>query len=657
MLACSPRSASLSEPVHSGSNSSSPGITKNSAGLIQVEPSPVDARFKNPWTPELEQQFQQRANQVIRYYAGKNYGNTYGENEKRSYSYAMLDFLAGNRAKALEFLQRQDDQASDNQHTAGIDYYYAFTLKNQIRKYFFFGKWLDPAYKQRMFEGAKQWTAKDPKGRPHPIYDKGNGKKEGWGPDVRGGWADGRNTDNLRAMREVSVYLMAEETGNEAVRQLYKQKIQRYVWALYHIGMGEWDSENYHGHTMAAYINLYDFAQDPEVKLLGKAAMDWFSAAGAVKYFRGGFGGPTKRDYGGANVIYGSNASHLLSLYFGDVPFADPEPDRDAVHLITSAYRPPQAVVALARKQFNQPVELLSTKPVYENWKPGGEDRPGYWDTTFFGHTYQMGSVVSEWDDGDVGPFKLMAENSQRGVDYFVANTGGDRVQPGKHPGDQIGQYRNLLIWLRPASKTPFFFQIPKTAKAEIEGCRKSITHAPDCIWFFRLENTWVALSPINLTAYTPVAIADPKVAEHYSQELTLKATSTGNGYAGFVLEVGEPQTHGSYANFKQGVRRKSRLNLQAIAAGTVQLHSSTGTSLKLTHNAKTELPIVVRNGVQHDWFKHLDLYKSVPESSRETAPISLGWKQGTLRVTAGGSVFEETVSKDGKVSFKNSDR
>ena len=614
-----------------------PAVTTSTGNLIQVEPLPIPTEYKNQWTPELEAEFWVRANEAIRYYAGKGYGNTYGENEKRSYTYAMLDFLAGNRQKALEFLQSEDTQADDNAHTNGIDYYYCFTLKGQMRKYFFLGRFLDPAYKQRMFDGAKKWTEKDPLGRPHPIFGNGKGG-EGWGPDVRGGWVDGRNTDNLRAMREVSVYLMAEETGNEDVRRLYKQKIQRYVWALYNIGMGEWDSENYHSHTFTAYLNLYDFAKDPEVKALGKAALDWFSAAGAMKYYRGGFGGPSKRDYGGANVVYGGNAANLLSLYFGDVTFADPTPERDAIHAITSAYRPPVAVVALARKQFNKPVEILATKPVYENWKAGGEDQPGYWETTFFGHTYQLGSLAGEFSDGDVGPFKLMAYNSKRGVDYFVANTGGNWVRPGKNPGDQMGQYRNLVIWLRPASDQPFFFQLPKTAKAEIEGG----------IWFFQLEKTWLAIRPINLSSYSEVAINDDKIASHYSDERTLKAITTTKNYSGFALEVGEQESHGNYSAFKQAVKAKSQLDLRNISTGTVQLTGATGNTLKLTHNSKNHLPKIVRNGIEHDWSKHFDLYQ--PTDGK--APISLGWKIGTLRVEADGSVFEATVNREGKVRF-----
>ena len=599
--------------------------------LIQIKPLPIESEYQNQWTSELEAEFWIRANEAIEYYAGKGYGNTHGENEKRSYPFAMFDFLAGNREQALEFLQSEDAEATDHEHTEGIDYYYSFTLKGQIRKYFFFGQWLKPDYRQRMFEGAKKWTQQDPNGRNHPIYGKGKGGA-GWGPQVRGGWVDDRNTDNLRAMREVGVYLMAEETGNEDTRLLYKQKLHRYVWALYHIGMGEWDSENYLGHTFAAYLNLYDFAQDPEVKKLGKAALDWMSAAAALKYYRGGFGGPNKRDYGKGNIVYGSNTARLFWLYFGDVTLANPKPERDVIHLITSAYRPPQAIVALARKQFDKPVEILATKPTYENWKPGGTDQPAYWQTSFFGNTYQLGTVAGKFADTDVGPFKLMAYNQERGVDYFVANTGGGWVQPGKKRGDQVGQYRNLVIWLRPVSEQPFFFQLPKSAKVEIEAG----------IWFLKLEKTWLAIHPLNLAPYTEVTIENQKLAQHYHQEQTWQATTTGKGYTGFALEVGEQQSYGSYDAFKQGVKAKSQLDLSNLATGTVKFVGTNGNKLQLTHNPKNELPILLRNGVKYDWLQQLELY----HTSNSSKPISLGWKTGNLRVEAGGSVFEASFGE-----------
>ncbi|MFM7477534.1 MAG: hypothetical protein ACKO2T_17970, partial [Microcystis aeruginosa] len=240
-------------------------VSQNSIASFPV--AEVNPQYLNDWTPELEAEFQQRAKQVINHFANReSYGNLWGENEKRSYPMAMFDFLAGNRQKALDFLQQDDPQTQEQSHTDYIDYYFSFTLKGQIRKYFLLGKYLDPVYRQRMYNAAKIWTETDPLQRPHPIHGTGQGTGNDWSITRRGLWVDSRNTDNLRAMRETSVYLMAEETGNEATRQLYKSKIKRYVSALYNIGMGEWDSEVYHGHTFAPYLNLYDFAQDTEVK-------------------------------------------------------------------------------------------------------------------------------------------------------------------------------------------------------------------------------------------------------------------------------------------------------------------------------------------------------------------------------------------------------
>ena len=600
-------------------------VSQNSITSFPV--AEVQPQYLNDWTPELEAEFQQRAKQVINHFAkAESYGNLWGENEKKSYPMAMFDFLAGNRQKALDFLQQDDPQTQEQAHTDYIDYYFSFTLKGQIRKYFLLGKYLDPVYRQRMYNAAKIWTETDPLQRPHPIHGTGQGTGNDWSITRRGLWVDSRNTDNLRAMRETSVYLMAEETGNEATRQLYKSKIKRYVSALYNIGMGEWDSEVYQGHTFAAYLNLYDFAQDTEVKQWAKMALDWLAMAASVKYYRGGWGGPVKRDYGDGHGVMRSDSARTFWLYFGDTPVANNRPELDSLYLITSGYRPPLAVMELARKNFNKPVEILASKPLYENWKPGNNQSPGYWETQFIGASYQMGSLAGTFPDGDVAPFKLMAFNQHKGVDFFVANTGKNAVKPGKNPGDEIGQYRNLLIWLRPADQA-FFWQLPKTAKVEKD----------DNIWFIQLEKTWLALRLINLSS--PEIIEIPN--SPYPDDNTYQALPTGNNYAGFALEVGEAATQGSYENFKSIFKQKSQVNLTQINQGSLLFKGSQGQSLQFTYNQINLLPMLIRNGQKHDWSKNFALYNSL---SRDNSPVSLGWKKGKLTVKAGKYQFSNAL-------------
>ncbi|MCJ8280331.1 MAG: hypothetical protein MJK14_10595, partial [Rivularia sp. ALOHA_DT_140] len=85
------------------------------------------------WTPEMEAEFQQRAKRIVTKLAGKKYGTTAFESEKRSYPRAMIDFLGGNREKSIAFLQSEDADAKSHPHTLGIDFYSSFTLKGQVR--------------------------------------------------------------------------------------------------------------------------------------------------------------------------------------------------------------------------------------------------------------------------------------------------------------------------------------------------------------------------------------------------------------------------------------------------------------------------------------------------------------------------------------------
>jgi hypothetical protein len=583
--------------------------------IMCIPPACSYVKAENQWTPQMEAQLQVRSKEVIKKLAGSNYGNTVFESEKKSYPKAMIDFLAGNQLKAISFLQSEDANAKSHAHTLGIDFYSGFTLKNQVRKYFYFGKYLDPAYRQRMKQAMEILTEVDPLTRRFPNH------QQFWAnsTDNCSSWVDCRNTDNLKAMREVAVYLFAEETGNEATRKLYKERITKNIRTLYNIGQGEWDSENYLGHALTTYVNLYDFAKDPEVKLLAKSALDWFFTSGALKYWRGGFGGPSKRDYSEGNCVWCSLATHELGLYFGDSPLPDPKPSPDLVHLITSSYRPPLAVIALARKQFQKPLELLNSKPTYENWKPGGDNAPEFYETLYFSHTFQLGTLA-QGSGGDWNGFKMMMYNSQRGVDYFIAATGTDSTQISSSSvgGDNIAQYRNLVIWLNHKPEVPFQFFLPKSAKLE---SKKGVT-------FIRYEKTWLALTPINLKIEGVNTAATEKIREKYPDDQIVTAVG-----GGFALEVGENKTHGDWNQFQQSVL-KSRLNLNQIKDGVVEYQGVSG-KVKLQH--QQGLPKVWRNGRFHDWRNHHAVYQN---SEGGKTPIYQGWKQGRLEVTAGGYQF-----------------
>lgn len=622
--------------------------------LPDVKPWPVESRFANPWPAEWEKAYQERARHVLAFWKGKRpYGGTFGENEKNYYPVAMLAVLTGDRKAGLRALQEDDIESADHAYTNGVDFYWDYSLKGQVRKYFYFADALDPAYRAKMKDGAARWLEIDPREpNSHPVYGAHRGPGV-WEPAARGTRVDPRNADAFRAMRDVAIYLMAEETGNEALREKYDQALADYAQTLYHVGPSEWDSPAYWPQTFGAYLNLYDFAKDPGVKLRAKAVLDYLSASAALKYRRGGFAGPNCRDAAGGNGPFLAPAAEPLWLYFGDAPQPPRQPDRDDVYPITSGYRPPAAVVELARKRLgSQPaVEILATHPPYQNWEPGKPIEPRYWETQFLAPTYQLGTVVAEDTGGpwNVCAFKLLADNATRGVDYFVVNTESVVGHAAKHAGDQIGQYRNLAVWLRPAKPSkPFLFQLPRGATVEA-----------DCgITFVQLENTWLAIRPIQLEPFAEAKLEevvddrksiDDDLKDNYANEQFLRAATTGDTYAGFALEVGDAGTHGSFAHFKRLVLTNSHLDLSKLAEGTVRLTGGDGHLLRLTHNAGSELPTVVRDGQPRRWEQERDVYRAVRAG---TAPLRQEWMGGVLHVEAGGLTFEGRLDKDGTYTF-----
>jgi hypothetical protein len=630
---------------------------KDANGEIVFKAVPVAEQFRNPWPAESEREFQQRARGIIaaQMHVKANAGNTYFENEKRSYGYLMAHALGGTGMAAVKDLQLEDAQRDEwHSATSGIDYYACFTLKHQLRKYFYFGGLLEPAYRQRMFEGAKTWTAQDPLNRPHPAF---KGPKEGWGPDAKNSWVDVRSTENLYLMRVTSVYLMAEETGNRETTARYKQHLLDYTRTLYRVGMGEWDSENYHGHSLAPLANLYDFAKDPEVKLAAKACLDFMFTIGAVKYYRGGFNGPTKRDYNHPQP-FGGSAAGMLWVMFGDCPRANDHWESDEVHLITSAYRPPLAVMKLARKEFAKPLELFAAKPSYTATTGYQSDsKPEYLETQYFGHSFQMGSLTggTSVDGGDVNGFKILVHAAKDGAAALHCVPGADPACPGSPAyqkgktaaENRVAQFGNLALWLVRDGKSPWTWVIPESVKVS----------AKDGVTFLACERTWVAIRPLGASEFKRDEALTAKVAggekPPFPGHQVLTATGNGTTYCGVAVEVGEQESHGSFAAFQEAVL-KAKVDQSKLAEGVVQYQAASGKSLGFHWDDNPLKLGVWRNGKRRDLAADaLFLYRA-GEDDATLAPLHAKWGEGKIYVEAGGEAFACAVDERGRVEFAN---
>ncbi|MDX1926852.1 MAG: hypothetical protein SFV81_10050 [Pirellulaceae bacterium] len=609
-----------------------------SGGEVIYHPKPVPAELLNPWPAELEREFQQRAHAVIAAQSRdtKPSVNTYFENEKRSYGFLMAHVLGGNREVALKHLQAQDHQHEQwHAETKGVDYFACFTLKHQMRKYFYFGDLLEPEYRQTMFVGAKRWTEIDPLRRPHYAYEA---NKSGWGPDARNSWVDVRSTENLWLMRTSSVYLMAEETGNLETAKHYRQQLLEYTKTLYRVGIGEWDSENYLGHSIAPLLNLYDFARDLEVRTAAKACLDFNAAAGALKYWRGGFNGPTKRDYNHAQP-FGGSAANSLWIWFGDHPHGKASNwESDEVHQITSAYRPPLAVVNLARKRFQRPVEVFAAKPAYEATTGfESESLPEYSETQYIAHTYQLGSLTggTSIDGDDVNGFKMLVYDDEQGAVALHAIPGNKPELPGSpmykqgvvSAPNRVAQHGNLALWLVRDGKSPWMWVVP----ASVEVDRR------DEVTILKCDKTWVAIRPLGATNLEfnqdLTTQLEQNKNSNFAGHKVLSCHGRSQEFCGLLVEVGEPESHVSYDKFVEAVTLAAP-ETHELDRGRVSYTAANGRSVAIEwHDAPLQLG-VWRNGERRD-LSNLALY--------ESTILKSAWGSGELTITTDGASFHTT--------------
>ena len=714
-------------------------ITKDGSGIIRVLPYPVGSAFQNTaWTTSEQNAFWTRSTEIINYMdaaVGTNYGSRYFENEKSSYPKAMFSLIwataNGNSSKATtarNYLTATASNGEDGgsiggvQNTDRVDLYPSFTLKGQMPKYYWFGQysgsvlgttssyiyklypsnasgddagWANKTYIQRMQSAFDKWTEIDPFYRPNQYYV---GPGSNWTVDNRNSWVDIRGTDNLKAMREHAIYLFAHDAGNAAVRDQYADQIEQATQTIFRTGISEWDSQNYYAWGVAPWMSLYDYApetingQPNKTKLQAKAAVDLQIVAGALKYYHGAFSGPSKRTNSSAHVPLKGSAAQFLWPYFGDTPagltLSSVAPStndlHNTLHPILSAYRPPKAVVGLATKNWGSGhtggVEILASKPSYGNWADPGSpseiSAPRNFETQYYGSTFQMGSVVSNSSEGDVDTFGVLVNHSTRGATSFDIGSGSGGLLT-KRSKDQIGQYRNLAVWLRP-NGVDGISSFEFTAPSDLVDFDRSNASA----WFLRMpeDKTWIALRPINVAYGSAAAGSGSYAGENYHT-----ATQTGgSSYFGLALEIGDLANYASFNAFRSAVLGTGGLDLSQVGSGIVTLTGSDGSVLKMAHNASNDLPTVWRNdlGLAYDWSNpdNFSLYKSVnnkPTASfsnisngegfeagttvsigvnaadtGQAGPISLGWKEGKMRVLANGYLFTETVGIDGSVSW-----
>jgi hypothetical protein len=335
--------------------------------------------------------------------------------------------------------------------------------------------------------------------------------------------------------------------------------------------------------------------------------------------------------------MYAGGFNGYFPMIFGGVDDVAKATEHYTAYPMISPYRPAPAMLALARRQLAQPVEVLAAKPTYETWHLTGDDGPMFFETRFLAKNYDLSSVVTKGDVGDVAPFRLVFDHNDNQAELFTATSGPRFAE--KYAGDAIGQYRNLLVWISPASdKDQFSFAFPSEIKLEQDGG-----------WNFAdTGEVWIAFQPFGLdTLQSQTGISADEQNGHvrdFGDSTFYTAHRQVSSAGGFALIVAEEGDYASFEDFKNAVKSKAKLDLSKLADQTVRLTGADGAFVE-AQRSDSELPGINRNGEIRDWKdpKNWKLWQTVGSDL-----ISLGWKEGELKLNAGGKVFNGSVKLDG---------
>lgn len=250
---------------------------------------------------------------------------------------------------------------------------YHFACKNWARFYPLLADEMGEEWKKAFYEaiaryeearrpsdGAREWN---PMSFPHNLVGQP-------GHLLGGNSVDG-GTENHKTMWRTSCLVYAQLFPDTAkisgyplkeARDLSLQMVRDYLQRLLQTGNGEYDSQIYYSHSIAPFLNLYDFSTDPEIKALAKFALDYYFLTYGLKVVDGAIAGGQKRGY-----LPNAEAGEMETMLWGF--FAHTSRDMSeaevTIQQATTTYRPNQLIYNLFQQKIPKPYSMRMSRPFY----------------------------------------------------------------------------------------------------------------------------------------------------------------------------------------------------------------------------------------------------------------------------------------------------
>lgn len=440
----------------------------------------------------------------------------------------------------------------------------------------------DRSYKDHYHFGTVNWA------RYYPIFEStltDETKKKFADYGFRyGSYANPKGTENHRVMWWTSALVLPQYTdqglthrSRENTIAHAKDQLRQYVKGLYAAGQGEWDSSTYLMFDLNGLMNIYDFSEDEETRLLARAGLDLLVSGYALKYRDGVYTGPHQR--GSASPPHDTIADQTGYVWFGSEVKVTPDDAADwryTIHAITSSYRPNETIYNIATKNITGlPVEQRNTKPNY--WH-GHEVDPvphQIHETLYIAPHYSMGTL---WDHsgGQATPFQIVADSNAGGVTF----TGG-HPRKSDHTGKaiDIGYRESIGLYDTRVAVGPTALIVATLPPQEEEDVRWSFFTLPDAAGDPVRKGDWLAVrvgeTYIGVRSIAgEMEIAQTEAIKKQPAERIVKfheGEGDTAGMSGFIVETAGADAYASLDTFLDVL---GTTQLQGAGGGGVDYHA-----------------------------------------------------------------------------------
>jgi len=435
-------------------------------------------------------------------------------------------------------------------------------------------------------------------------------------------------TENHINMSRTSGYLYAQEAlkinfkPEEAKAHEIEMKNWIISWSklIYQKGTGEWNSGIYGVYNLIGWLNLYDFADDAEVKNAARAVCDYYAAEMALYYSWGVVGGAEMRGNGiGHNL--GNSTSFLTWYWYSEIGQPDFSKGREyiqAIHAATSKYQPSESMVQLARKKMEKPFQTYVQMPDYLLTKLG------FCQNQFYAtNHFTLGSMASPYggwsgSTSQIVSWKMVAKPEKEGDKPFQMTGNGlfydNQCGKIRDPFTQVIQKENVLFMLSllpknaneieiqvndlikkwsSSWKNDFVLRFPEedykknVVKSIKEKQRKSGAYLSidnrarvmleGGIMYLEMNGTYASIRSVS----QEYPFEKKNVGKKESDFQIVEDATAKGSLSGFVIEMGDFGSHGSFEKFKTAMKKSSLIKPTKENPYSVVYKSGKGESLE----------------------------------------------------------------------------